>query len=240
MANAADDVGMLDATLRDLAAAASLDALSVLLPVACAGCARPDRGLCRECRAALTGPPVRRRLEGGLEVVAALPYDGVVRRSILAFKESGRTDLARALAVPLAAALDAALTTCSMEHPGMVGIRLCPVPPGANSQRRRGFDPVRLLARHAAARPIERMLRRETGATQKLLGVDERRANIAGTMSVRHSLEGVPVLLVDDVITSGATFEEAARAIVEAGGSLVGAVALAATPLRSATHRDAS
>jgi predicted amidophosphoribosyltransferase len=88
-------------TLRD----ALLDALAVLLPVDCAGCGAADRSLCPVCVPALQPHPQWRVLADGTRVVSALEYDGVVRRAILQFKEHGRTDVARALAGPLAGVL---------------------------------------------------------------------------------------------------------------------------------------
>ncbi|MCW4384986.1 phosphoribosyltransferase family protein [Salinibacterium sp. SYSU T00001] len=222
------------AVSRELLSSAALDALAVLLPVSCAGCGAPDRALCPDCRPALAAALSTRVLEpvhGAVPVTAGLPYEGVARRCILAFKEQGRTDLVRALAAPLLCAIESALQDAAAA--GSRDIRVCCVPQGASSARRRGYDPVRMLARRSLQRPVERMLRRASrGSAQKLLGVRERRDNIAGAFAARHSLEGCRVLLVDDVVTSGATLEEAARAVRAAGGIVVGAVALAATPLR--------
>lgn len=235
------DDGRVSTPLKALIATAALDAAAVLLPVACGGCGAPDRSLCATCRTALGAQLVRRRLDSGLVVVAGLPYAGVARRCILALKEEGRTDLARSLATPLTAAIVEALEAQVRDQAGAGGIRLCPVPQGPSSWRRRGVDPVRMLARLATGRPIERMLRRDaTGGAQKLLGVEERRSNIAGTLRSRHPLDGVPVLLLDDVVTTGATLDEAARAVRQAGGEVVGAVAVAATPRHTDTRDGAS
>ena len=78
---------------------ALLDALAVLLPVRCVGCDRPDRSLCHDCRVTLE-PDVSVRMVGGMRVFAALEYSGSVRRIILAFKQSNRTDTLAALARP--------------------------------------------------------------------------------------------------------------------------------------------
>lgn len=214
-------------TVRD----ALLDALAVILPVTCAGCGHPDRSLCSPCRAELRRTSMHRGPAVNGTVVAALGYEGVVRRSILAFKEEGRTDVARALAEPLAFALDAALA--GVPHAGS-GIRLGLVPQGTASSAVRGYDPVRMLVRLATGRRPERMLRRRgrAVAAQKTLGVEERRRNLAGAFLVPRPLHGARVLLVDDVVTSGASLDEAARAVRAAGGSVVGAAVIAATPRR--------
>ncbi|MES1212468.1 MAG: hypothetical protein ABUT11_02865 [Leifsonia sp.] len=91
--------------LRGLIREAGLDAVALLLPVECAGCGRPDRSVCADCRAALLPEPSGRRLPDGTPVFSGLDYDGVARRVILAFKEQGRAELAGALAPALAAAV---------------------------------------------------------------------------------------------------------------------------------------
>ncbi|MBF0673505.1 MAG: ComF family protein [Salinibacterium sp.] len=242
---------MPDRTLLDLARMAALDALAVLLPVTCAGCGGPDRALCAECHAALDQPLIRRRLGAasgehpstlpGLDIVAAVTYEGTARSALLAFKEQGRTDVAGALAVPFGRAIEAALDDHRGRVPSASGIVLCPVPQGAASARARGYDPVRMLARRITGRHVPPLLCRVAPAgTQKLLGVEDRLRNARGTLRARQSLRGLDVLLIDDVVTSGATLLEAARAVREAGGEVIGAAALAATPLRHAESRAPS
>ncbi len=90
---------------------ALLDALAVLSPVNCAGCEAPDRSLCAGCRREMNaGILTPRILDSGLTVLTALRYEGIVRRTLLAFKASGRTDVAPALAVPFRLALQRGLS----------------------------------------------------------------------------------------------------------------------------------
>ena len=93
---------------QPLPGSAFVDAMAVLLPVSCAGCGEADRALCGACRGQLAPEPVLRSLDDGTPVWAALAYDGVVRRVILGLKEQGRTDVARALAVSFASAVNCA------------------------------------------------------------------------------------------------------------------------------------
>ena len=88
---------------------ALLDAWALVMPVECAGCEAPDRALCGVCSSSLVPLPTRRTTPGGLSVVTALRYEGMVRRVILSFKEQQRTDAAAHLAPALAAALRTAL-----------------------------------------------------------------------------------------------------------------------------------
>lgn len=201
---------------------ALLDALAILLPVHCAGCDDDDRTVCRECREYLE-PDVRVREVGSLRVHTALEYSGVVRRIILAFKESNRTDAAAALARPLAHAVARALD----EH---AGAEIVLVPSSTRGVRARGYDPVRTLARAAGLRT--RTVLAHTGATgvQKALGVADRESNRRDAFVSVGSIVGLDVVLVDDVLTSGATIRAAATAIEEAGGRVVAGATLAFTP----------
>lgn len=195
-----------------------LDALAVLFPVECAGCGAADRSVCAACCAALIEPTIETITPGGLRVRSAVRYEATARALLLALKENNRTDAAAPLARRLAPLLDQILTS---------GLTLVAVPPSPAAWRRRGYDPVRLLVR----RPTLRVLRvaRET-SVQKGLGVDERAANRLGFLRATRSLAGVRVAIVDDVVTTGATLDEAARAIRSVGGEVERAVTFAATP----------
>ncbi|CAN5216823.1 hypothetical protein BH11ACT4_BH11ACT4_02510 [soil metagenome] len=204
---------------------ALLDALALLSPVECAGCGAADRSLCADCTVALQ-PDVTVHSAGGLRVHAALAYELRVRRVILAYKEQERTDVAAALAVPLAAAVHAALAAAA---PGPRSVELALVPTSRAAYRRRGYDPVRLLVRRAGGRPERLLLPARRTGTQKALGVQDRAANLSGAFVAARRLDGRRFLVVDDILTSGATISEAARAITAAGGEVVGGATLAFT-----------
>jgi len=211
------------ADLRGLARDAALDALAVLLPVECAGCGADDRALCRECRCALA-PRIRwHRLDDGLPVAAALDYAGVAREVILAVKERGRTDAAG----PLAAALDAALEAV-LE--ALAGAEIVAVPTSRAARRRRGYDPVELLLRRAGRTRSRVFAARQERPVQKGLNREERMAAVRGSIHARRPLSGRRFVIVDDVLTTGATLMETARAIRSAGGEAVAAAVVAATP----------
>lgn len=204
--------------MNDVLRAAVLDAVSLVMPVECAGCGARDRSLCARCRALLE-PVLESHELGGIPGASALRYENEVRSILLAFKEEPRTGLARALAPALEAALRAAPDDAEV----------LAVPTSRASFRRRGFDPVATLLRAARYRSAPQ-LRVRSSAAQKTLGVADRAANRAGTMTARRPLDGRRFVLVDDVLTTGATIEEAARAVRAAGGEVIFFATLAFTP----------
>lgn len=211
---------------------ALLDALAMLSPITCAGCEAPDRSLCACCRRELADARITPRiLDSGLMVFAALRYEGIVQRALLAFKTAGRTDVAPALAVPLRFALQSAFTFArSLSHQPTSVLVLVAVPTSTSAMRRRGYDPVALLCRRAGF-PAPRVLaHRQRTLSQKTLGARDRAENLRGAMRARRDLVGLSCVLVDDVLTTGATLEEAARAVRHAGGEVLCAVTLAYTP----------
>ncbi|MFD1720077.1 ComF family protein [Amnibacterium endophyticum] len=197
----------------------------LVLPDDCCGCGTAGPTLCGRCREALSPVPAGRTV-GGVPVTSALVYDGVVRDVVVAVKNEGRTSVAR----PLATALRAAVESAAGERDGLL---LVPMPATRRSAVERGYDPLRLLLRRARL-PHHDLLRlvRSSG-DQVRLGREARFTNVAQGMRARRDLSGARVLLVDDVVTTGATLGEAARAVRAAGGVVVGAATLAATPLRT-------
>jgi predicted amidophosphoribosyltransferase len=168
-----------------------------------------------------------------------------VRPAVLAFKEHGRAELAGPLGTALAVAVVAVLSGLSGSRSGQV--LLVPVPSSAAAVRRRGRDHVRELADAAAGElraagipaRTARLLGRAGGRrVRDSAGLDavERRANLAGRFRARPQRTGLPpgsrVVLVDDVVSSGATLTEAARALWAASDTPVLAAVVAATPRR--------
>jgi len=207
------------------------DLLDLVLPRDCAGCSAPGRTLCARCAEALTGPPVGSRPEAAPPhlppVVAAGAYDGVLRSLLLAHKERGRL----ALAGPLGRALAGAV---AVHGPGVL---LVPVPSSPAAVRARGQDHARRLAavagRRLGVRTAAVLVQARTVDDQAGLDAAARSANLAGALQARRRLDGLDVVVVDDVVTTGATLAEASRALTAAGARVRGAAVVAATVLRA-------
>jgi predicted amidophosphoribosyltransferase len=224
------------ALLLDAIRDAILDAWAVLMPISCVGCGADDRSWCASCRMSVAARVEVHGLADGTPVFSALAYDGVVRHAILAFKEQGRTDANRALAAPLATAISAALSQDALQ-PLLTAAELAVMPTSRQAFRRRGYDPVAVLARRAGYRPATRIFAPlHHHDEQKKLGRAQRRANLVGSMRARHLLTGRRFVLVDDVLTTGSTLLEASRAVRDAGGVVVAAATLAFTPRLFSTN----
>ncbi|MFF4764673.1 ComF family protein [Streptomyces sp. NPDC001292] len=218
------------------------DLTDLVLPTECGGCGRPRTVLCPRCRAALShGAPRRVRPvpePSGLPAVyAAAPYADAARAALLAHKERGALALARPLGTALAGAVRAGLRATAAgagatgAGAGAAGraVLLVPVPSARRAVRARGHDPARRIALAAAgglrrsgtpARALAVLRQRREVADQSGLTSRQRLENLAGALEVaaggaRLLLSG-PVVLVDDVMTTGASLTEAARAVTTA------------------------
>ncbi|MGW0944442.1 ComF family protein [Streptomyces sp. NPDC002623] len=211
----------------------------LVLPAACGGCGSARTVLCPQCRAALGGAvPFRVRpvLEPpGLPAVhAAARYADEVRAVLLAHKERGALALTRPLGAALAGAVRAGVREAGEgvgvgegEGPQPPGyVLLVPVPSARAAVRARGHDPARRIALAAAgelrragvpARVAAVLRQRRAVVDQAGLDSRQRLDNLVGALGVvpggARVLCGGPVVLVDDLVTTGASLAEAARAV---------------------------
>jgi len=213
-------------------------ALALVAPCDCAGCGAPDIELCPRCRSKLRGDVRVTGLPDGTPLVSALVYEGVVRDVVLEFKQAGRFRLAATLGPALGAALEEVGRLAPPAPAGGAGpIAVLAVPPSRAGRRRRGYDPVDLVARAAGAvvaRPGLAILR--SSGSQKSRSRSERLRTREGTIRCPAFWAGRRVVIVDDVATTRATLMEAVRAARKAGADVVAACCLAATPLASAKN----
>ena len=163
--------------------------------------------------------------------VSALRYEGNVRKALHRFKFSGK----QSYAVPLARVLAFALNQKRVEDFDLV----ISVPTNRKNVRKRGYNHADLLGRELAKlieKPyIDALSKRRETVPMFGLKAAERRANVLGAFSLKcrpGNIEGRRVLMVDDVITTGATLSECARILKENGAIAVLCAAAASAPLK--------
>ncbi|HJP80445.1 MAG TPA: ComF family protein [Pseudonocardiaceae bacterium] len=213
----------------------------LLLPLRCAGCETRGSALCPYCRHSIDPgdcPPTPiHRPEVPAPVHALTAYEGRARAVLLAFKERDRRDLAK----PLGHILASSLMRISDLAPARDGTWwLVPTPSRASAARRRGGSHLLRLARATAAALAQRgepacvapALRFAAGVRDSV-GLDRaaRTANLAGRIRFRAGAApppGTPVILLDDIVTTGATAAACAHELNGAAREVSAIVALAA------------
>ena len=214
-------------------------AVDLYLGGQCHGCGEPGRSPCPACRQALVPHP-RETSRPGLDarLAVSLPYDDVAN-FVIAFKDRGAWQLTNTLGTALAAAV--ALIARASRVGAASGHRLVlvPVPSTVAAARRRGFDHMATLASSVARGYGLRwspLLRRVAPVDDQVgRGAGGRASNQAHSMRAR--VGGEFVIVVDDVVTTGATLVEAVRALRASGHTVVGAAVVADTPKGRATTR---
>ncbi|MDR2530499.1 MAG: ComF family protein [Oscillospiraceae bacterium] len=201
----------------------------LLFPRSCVFCGKPEPGgVCGECKLSLPwyGEPTTLTVDGAaLPVTAPLRYEGLARGALLRFKFHGRVRAAR----PFASLMAACVRNLLPEFDAIA----C-VPLSLTRRLRRGYNQTRLLAdalsRELDGAPVISPLRKRVRVANSSLGAEQREQNTQGAFRLKRSasLAGLRVLLVDDVLTTGATIRECVRVLRGGGADVVGAVTLCA------------
>ena len=198
--------------------------LTLLFPPRCVFCLNPmeieSLMPCSRCRDQLSWTQGSGETQHGRSFsrcVSAAWYEGLIRQSVLRFKFSRHPDYAKAYAPYLAEIIQAKL-------PNRFDL-ITWIPVSQETLARRGYDQARLLAEETALllnKPLaSTLVKVRTNAPQSSLsGLHNRRDNVADIFALSPEaplLRGLRVLLMDDIITTGATLEEGARVLLRAG-----------------------
>ena len=197
----------------------------------CPGCGarlrERDRLLCGWCSLRLYAPSADRvhLHSAGVEATSAFSHSGLPRELVIRLKYGGERHLARCAAKLIRSGID------PLPGPGDF---LVPVAASRERMRERGYDQAALIAGHLArltGSRLARLLEREDRPPQVGLPEEERRRNVRGAFSLAKPLpEREGLWLIDDVMTTGSTICDAARALRDGGADSVGALTL--------TYRD--
>jgi ComF family protein len=209
--------------------------LDLLLPCRCVICRSTGLALCQNCASQLT-PSARAVTRFDLHGWAASDYGTSEKILIKAFKEDGITALAPILVQLMKPAFQCLIDEMSTQ---IDDVWLVPAPSSSVNFRKRGYLPSLILARQlnraiGSTFTVKAALRFERSvADQSGLSVEQRSSNLVGSMVASASVSGRRVILIDDVVTTGATLVEAARAIAEAGGEVAGFLTFSETILKT-------
>ena len=205
--------------------------LDLLYPPKCVICGRlleeREKDICADCLESLPNfEGEKPQVMYADDLCVTLFYDGAVRSSFLRFKFSGRDFYAEPFGRWMAGRI--------ADELGRSFDRVCWVPVSKKRRRERGYDQSELLARCVArqlALPADAALQKhaERGPQSRINDAGERRKNASGAFSVRPGAQiaGRELLLIDDIVTTGATLSECCRILKQAGAKRVACAAFA-------------
>jgi predicted amidophosphoribosyltransferase len=183
----------------------------------CPSCGQPARTICDECLGLLRVAGAV-QVEGARWSKAALVYDDVAAPLILAGKNRGRKDVLRHLAQVLVPLIPDEAQVITW------------VPANAEARRERGYDQGKILARAVSAAtgvPARQLLKRRSGPAQ--IGQD-RAGRLAGPHLEAIGADSLRIVLLDDVMTTGASLTTATSLLRQGGAGLVWTLTISAVP----------
>ena len=206
--------------------------LDLVLPLECGGCGAPSTRWCNACARELAvraDEPhlISPRLDPGVPAFSLGRYAAARREAIVAVKEHGRADLIAPLAEVLNTGLRHLLNWGIVQAP----LTIVPAPTRRAAARRRGGDPVNRMALAATTglRDVQVVAAlRMRALTRDSVGLSsaDRQRNVAGRVRLCKQVGG-DVMVVDDIVTTGATASESVRVLQTAGARVVAVLALA-------------
>ncbi len=172
-----------------------------------------------------------------IRCISICPYEGTARQAIRAFKYQDKQELASDLAQTLEAGLESLLKPVNQPDKRR-GFVLIAVPLHQTKLEERGFNQSELITRELSKRTGIRcdtraLIRARATTPQYGLTKGERAINVSSAFKANHRVKGKNVILVDDVLTSGATAAACAQALLEAGAESVSVLTIARALLRS-------
>lgn len=238
--------------VHDMASGMADAAAELLWPTRCVACDMPGELLCEDCRSCLPwitqhwacpvcGAPFGwltcTACEGGWEpraTVCAFGFEQISSQLVACLKDRSELRLAKINAAAMATALDEASSWPALDGAARFNASeldaICFVPATAKAYARRGFDHMELVARELSQLldiPLFDVLARSSSTDQRVLGRLERESNLQGTVHAIDDVSGMRMLLVDDVVTTGASMRECTRALFHRGAAEVTCGALA-------------
>jgi len=207
--------------------------LAIVAPHDCLACQAEGSLLCKACLDSLPPTPIKQLAGSDLETVqSATVYGAVAKDLIWKLKSSGAQEAAKIMASRMSKLLP----------PSQRGL-IVPVPTASSRVRRRGYDQSHLIAKALSRQtrlPYLNCLKRQGQAHQVGASREQRKSQLNNAFRIKSPqlIKNAHIILVDDVVTTGATLESAARLLKQAGAAQIAAITFAQPQMRKKTSNQ--